>query len=47
MVGFDYASKEVRIHEPFYPSGNIEKDMPLILGFFRTIKGKYPEKGIT
>lgn len=47
MVGFDYPTREIRIHEPFYPSGHIETDMPEILGFFRTIRGKYPEKGIT
>lgn len=47
MVGFDYQTKEVRIHQPFFPSGHIEADMPEILDFFRTIKGKYPEKGIT
>lgn len=47
MVGFDYSKKEVRIHEPFHPSGKMEEDMPKILDFFRTIKGKYPEKGIT
>jgi len=47
MVGFDYPSREVRIHEPFYPSGTLEADLPMILDFFRTIKGKYPEKGIT
>ncbi len=46
MVGFDYPSREIRIHEPFLPSGNIEADMPKIMEFFRSITGKYPEKGI-
>jgi len=41
MVGPDYASKEVRIHQAFLPSGDIDKDFPMILDFFRTIKGRY------
>ncbi|HHT0592114.1 TPA: 1-acyl-sn-glycerol-3-phosphate acyltransferase [Legionella anisa] len=41
MVGPDYSTKEVRIHEKFQPSGDIDKDFPMILDFFRTIKGRY------
>ncbi|KTD40386.1 1-acyl-sn-glycerol-3-phosphate acyltransferase [Legionella parisiensis] len=44
MVGPDYSTKEVRIHEKFQPSGDIDKDFPKILDFFRTIKGRYPKE---
>lgn len=39
--GFDYATKSVRISEPFWPSGDINKDFPEILAFFKTMKGCY------
>ena len=44
MIGPDYASKEIRIHEPFWPSGDINKDFPQIIAFFRTIRGYYPKE---
>ncbi|KTD09045.1 acyltransferase [Legionella gratiana] len=44
MVGPDYATKEVRIHEAFLPSGDINKDFPMILDFFRTIRGRYSKE---
>lgn len=44
MVGPDYANKEVIIHESFWPTGDINKDFPLILDFFRTITGRYPKE---
>lgn len=43
MVALDYASKEVRIREAFWPTGDINKDFPLILDHFRKIKGRYPK----
>ncbi len=39
-VGFDYAKKRVVIFDPFYPSGEIEKDLPQIKALFKDIKGK-------
>jgi len=44
MIGVDYATKEVRIPEPFWPTGDISKDFPVLLDFFRTIKGLYPKE---
>jgi 1-acyl-sn-glycerol-3-phosphate acyltransferase len=44
MVGPDYKAKEVRIHEPFWPSGDLDKDLPQILDYFRTIRGRYPKE---
>ena len=46
MVGFDYKRKVVEFKDLFYPTGDVEKDMEVILGYYRTIPGKYPEKGI-
>ena len=44
MIGFDYAAKEIRIHESFQPTGDINKDFPQFIRFFRTIKGRYPKE---
>ncbi len=46
MVGFNYAEKYVEMRPPYYPTGDIERDLDDILAYFRTIKGKYPEKGV-
>lgn len=43
MVGFDYVKKEIRIREPFWPTGDMDKDMPKILDFYRGIQGRYPK----
>lgn len=45
-VGFDFSKKQVIIDEPFYPEGDIEKDMPKIMSFYKNIKGKNPELGL-
>ncbi len=44
MIGFDYPSKEIRIHEPFWPTGDINKDFPQFVSYFRTIRGRYPKE---
>ncbi|QDP72860.1 acyltransferase [Legionella israelensis] len=44
MVGFDYAKKEIIINEPFWPTGDINKDFPQVLDFYRGIQGRYPQK---
>lgn len=44
MIGPDYASKEIRIHEPFWPTGDIKKDFVTIVAFFRSIKGYRPKE---
>ena len=43
MIGPDYETKEIRIAQPFWPSGQIETDFPQILAFFRTIHGRHPK----
>ena len=43
MVRFDYEKKEVRFREPFYPSGDKEKDFAVIKDYFKHVNGKIPE----
>lgn len=42
----DFENKIAGIGPTFYPSGNFEKDIEEIKNFYRTIKGKFPEKGV-
>lgn len=43
MIGFDYASKEIRIQKPFIPTGSIANDFPQFVKYFRSIKGRRPK----
>jgi 1-acyl-sn-glycerol-3-phosphate acyltransferase len=45
-VGFDFARKLIVIGEPLVPSDNFEKDMEILLSFYKQIKGKIPEQGL-
>ncbi len=45
-VGFDFHLKQVVIGEPFYPTGDLENDLKVLLAFYSSIKGKNPELGI-
>lgn len=45
-VGFDYGNKVVEFTEPFYTTGDVEKDIEEIKAYYRTIKGRHPEKGV-
>ncbi len=46
MVAFDYGKKEVRIEEPFMPTGNLELDMAIIKKYYSGVQGRHPDKGI-
>lgn len=46
-VGFDYSKKVIIVADPVYPTDNFDQDMEMILGFYRSIKGKNPELGIS
>ncbi len=46
MIGFDFSKKEIQIQPPFYPTGNKKQDFEFILGYFKTVKGYYPDQGI-
>lgn len=43
MMKFDAEHKEVVIKEPFYPTGDKEKDLNVVNTFFRGTKGINPE----
>jgi 1-acyl-sn-glycerol-3-phosphate acyltransferase len=43
FVALDYASKEVKLGMVFLPTGDINKDFPEILNYFREIQGCYPK----
>lgn len=42
-VTFNFGDKEVNLGKPFYPTGNYDADMKLILPHFKGVKGKVPE----
>lgn len=47
VLGYlDYKEKHAGIGPVIYPTGNIEEDLEVILAFYRTKQGKYPEKGV-
>ena len=43
MVAFDFGKKQNKISEPFYPTGDIEKDLIIMYSFFKGVKGKIPK----
>lgn len=43
-VAFDFGKKEVKIGDAFMPSGNYEKDMKIVLPFYKGVVGKIPER---
>jgi 1-acyl-sn-glycerol-3-phosphate acyltransferase len=47
LVKFDYKNKEVHFSDPFYPSGNYDEDLKLIIAHFRGTVGKNPEQACT
>ncbi|OIP48943.1 MAG: acyltransferase [Flavobacteriaceae bacterium CG2_30_34_30] len=42
-IAFDYGTKTVKIAPPFYPSGNINFDLPKLKEFYKGVVGKIPE----
>lgn len=42
-VAFDYKTKTVTIYDPFYPTGSLENDMPLLRSYYDGVVGKVPE----
>lgn len=44
MVAFDYGKKVIKFSEPFYTTGDIEKDLPKIKSFYEGVQGKFPEQ---
>lgn len=46
MVAFNYEKKEVVLEEPFYITGDSEKDIAIMKNYYRNIPGKNPENGV-
>lgn len=42
-VAFNWNKKEVRLFEPFYPTGDKEADFKILQSTFKGVKGKVPE----
>lgn len=40
-VALDYASKELRFLPVFYPSGDIEKDLPILYSYYKDVQPKH------
>ncbi len=45
LARLDYATRTLAFSKPYYVSGDIDKDMPEILAFFKGAVGKVPENG--
>jgi 1-acyl-sn-glycerol-3-phosphate acyltransferase len=41
-VAFDYGKKEVRLGNPFFPTGNYEQDVKVLEAFYEGVVGKIP-----
>lgn len=46
LVGFDYGKKQVVLKEPFYLTGDSDKDIEEMKKYFRNFKGKNPSQGV-
>lgn len=42
-VAFDYGTKTVKIGTAFYPTGNLDKDLPVLQAFYKGVVGKVLE----
>ncbi len=45
-IAFDYATKTLSIAEPFYPTGDMEKEVAEIKDYYKQFTGRNPEKGV-
>lgn len=41
FCSLDYGNKKVTFHPPFFPSGNLSADAPLIAAYFKEVNGRY------
>jgi 1-acyl-sn-glycerol-3-phosphate acyltransferase len=46
LIGIDFGTKTLRFSELIYPTSDESADFDKIIGFFASIDGKYPEKGL-
>lgn len=46
-VGFDFARKEIVVGDPVHLTDNFDADMAKLMDFYRPIRGKNPELGVS
>jgi 1-acyl-sn-glycerol-3-phosphate acyltransferase len=46
LCAFDYARKEVRLSEPFWPGDDLATDIERMKAYFRTATGRNPADGV-
>lgn len=44
IISFDYKYKEIKLHETYYPTGEMEKDMDHIKSFYKDINARFPKQ---
>lgn len=42
-IAIDYGKKQLRFMSPFYPTGDIDADLPKIYQYYQGVQGKHPE----
>ncbi|RYV03672.1 acyltransferase [Shewanella sp. OPT22] len=42
-IGLEFKKKQIVIRSPLHTNGDVEKDMNIILDYFRSIEGKHPK----
>lgn len=43
-VAMDYKSRQIRFMTPFYPTGDIDADLPKIYDYYQGVIPKHPDK---
>ena len=43
MVAFDFGKREIKVSQPHFPSGDLEKDLKVYKDFYKGVIGKVPE----
>lgn len=43
-IAMDYGTKQIRFMTPFYPTGDIDADLPAIYAYYKGVKAKFPDK---
>jgi hypothetical protein len=44
-VTFDFGRKQIALGKPFFPTGNFDSDIQILLKDFEGSRGKIPENG--
>ncbi len=43
MVAFDFGKKQIKVSQPHFPTGDLEKDLKVYKAFYKGVIGKVPE----